>query len=1185
MEDISEAQLSVVEPLLAEEAQVQMSDEAKVARIEAELGIVDPTTGKEIPTAEENEEARDLEIKKLEQYFGIAEEEEPSLAEGVGDEVVRQIKESPSTQIFAGLLEGGQEMLNLGIDLADWVDNNVGSNIIPDGTKIDVVNRMFPDSDEASLQIARKISQFLVPFGAVSKVAKVGKATGLARTGKAALAGFVADMAAQSPDEGTLSDLMQEVPELSPFVVDYLTTNESDSRAEVRFKNGLEGLGLGVLADGVFRAVKFMGKKAKFLKQTKKADSISAGASPEDVLKMDEPPVVKEAAEDLADPPPMQEIEPQGNFLEIDPEKLTKEGNITGKVVNINLDKYDGKDLKAVIKNFSEENKAFLENARGKYTPEKEVIKLADDLGITVEQLIAKRGEAFTDSEITAARVLLSSQAEDLAEKAAKAVGGSDADKVAFLESQQIFAALSETVSGAAARAGRSLRAFKSTVSPNQKFREQMMRQYIDGMGGDVTVENMAKQLREIKEVNPQDYVKQAGKIIRKSKFAKLNEAIYEVRIGNLLAAPTTQIVNITSNAFQTGLAVGESGIMSVFGQQAKGSTKAMVKGMLSGSKEVLSQSSIARMRVVRNLLDTFGLFKQSSDTLKLLTPNASKIENHFRPALTAERFGLKPIQQNFEDFSFSDILGTIIEGAGKFSRASLSLLQRSDDAFRIINARGKLFQMAHQEALVKGVAGEEYDKFVKNFLENPPDDFRLLADQFSKEQTFTNELSGIFKQINDATNIGSGTRLFGDVGPLRYFVPFSRTNLNIVRQSIMRTPFSYFLDDVSTTLKAGGPDAFLAKARIAYGTAFFSGAGILASQGILTGGAPKNANKRKMWYAAGNQPYSIKFGDTNIQFRELGGLGVALKAAVDAGQILSYTPPEDGDMVAGLTEAVVTTIGHLFTPEFLMGGMGELTKIIEAGERGEYAREKFLTNVMVSATPVAGSRVFENMRRFKDPLRRDTITREEQFSYLDQYMKELTNRIPGLSDTLPPQRNIWGEPIEYAKGFVAGHVDPFYMSEEDKSPAMQEILRLGGGGLAQPENFAPADKHLTIGMPQKKIQKNGVVVKLTGEEYSRLVELAAGVNLRPEFNPGGGRTLKEMLNFIVQQPHYKALADRDKIKEIGSIVSTYRSAAKQQLILETQDIQRDFNDKRLEIRNERLRALEESRGGADVGF
>jgi hypothetical protein len=114
------------------------------------------------------------------------------------------------------------------------------------------------------------ISQFAAPYsaynkalGAVELLAKPGAWTEMSR---AAIAGFMTDFSAFDPELQRLTDVVDQMG-LDVSAVEYLKSDEDDSAWESRFKNALEGLGLGVAGEMLFRTL----RSGKAIKKTEQA--------------------------------------------------------------------------------------------------------------------------------------------------------------------------------------------------------------------------------------------------------------------------------------------------------------------------------------------------------------------------------------------------------------------------------------------------------------------------------------------------------------------------------------------------------------------------------------------------------------------------------------------------------------------------------------------------------------------------------------------------------------------------------------------------------------------------------------------------------------------------------------------------------------------------------------------------
>lgn len=155
-------------------------------------------------------------------------------------------------------------------------------------------DRIAPDNESLAGGISRTLLQYAVPY--------VGwaKAAGQASTFRAATArGFVIDSALFDPEQGNLSNLINELaPEQQNLVTEFLATDPDDSEALNRLRNGLEGAALGTVLEGIFRTARWAINARKVQAARARAD-----ASPDQML-------TKEQVEELTAKQPEPTPEP-----------------------------------------------------------------------------------------------------------------------------------------------------------------------------------------------------------------------------------------------------------------------------------------------------------------------------------------------------------------------------------------------------------------------------------------------------------------------------------------------------------------------------------------------------------------------------------------------------------------------------------------------------------------------------------------------------------------------------------------------------------------------------------------------------------------------------------------------------------------------------------------------------------
>ena len=189
------------------------------------------------------------------------------------------------TQLVGGAFDGIDSMLSLPSEIMG-------------GESVDYMPPI-EESNSVAGSIARGIGQFGVGFiPGLSVVRTLQYATKGAKAlqGARALvaskpvigsiatgagAGAVADFAAFGGNEGRLTDILADLSEDHPavdsLVIDYLRSDDDDGAIEGRFKNMLEGLVVGGVADASLLGLGKVAGNLKFIKKMKK-DSLEAGS-------------------------------------------------------------------------------------------------------------------------------------------------------------------------------------------------------------------------------------------------------------------------------------------------------------------------------------------------------------------------------------------------------------------------------------------------------------------------------------------------------------------------------------------------------------------------------------------------------------------------------------------------------------------------------------------------------------------------------------------------------------------------------------------------------------------------------------------------------------------------------------------------------------------------------------------
>lgn len=765
--------------------------------------------------------------------------------------------------------------------------------------------------------------------------------------------------------------------------------------------------------------------------------------------------------------------------------------------VYVNFNRIDAPEqVQFTIGKMAEAMKGQIDEAtRGKITHE-ETAKLADDLGMTVTDLLARRkGQPFNAEEALAARNLWAASGTRLLGLAKKAAGPNAGalDQFEFRKAMAVHAAIQSEVIGARTETARALASWRIEA----KGRTEQLRaidQTLTAMGGDVTSKEMARRLAILAEHGDPRAI---AKFVERGWGAKTADAIKEAWVNGLLTNPVTHAVNVSSNllvAFQQIYErAGAAGIRQFLGGEgvAPGEATAMAYGMVESLKDA---------------------FKLSAKALKTGETSLGFNKVDIRPnAISAEAFNM----------SKETGMGRAVDFIGSAVRIPTRLLQSEDEFFKTIGYRMELRAQALRTATQEGHKGVGLARRVEEIVNDPPEYIRINAADAAMYNTFTNEMGAFGKAVMNLRNIDH------PLNPLIFVLPFIRTPVNVARYAFERTPFAPLVSQWRADIAAGGARADLALSRMATGTAIMTVAMDLADSGLITGAGPKNEDKdvAEALQRQGIPPYSFKVGNRWYSYNRADPLGMTLGFAASIAEAVRKGEIDEDDVdewneVAAMSIAAVSQV--TISKTYLQG----FAKFVEVMTDPKRHTQKYVDDLVASFLPFTGlAAAIENV---VDP------TLREVNSPADAVMA----RIAGLSSKLPPRRDLWGRPLlkESGLGKTYDFIVPLASRQQVDSPIDRELVRLNAGPL-----------RIT-----KKTSFSGARVNLKQfpEVYDDYVRLA-GNDLK---HPAWGMGAMDYLNAVVSGKHpmstaYRILSDESRRDFIQNTIREYRGLAQRHIL------------------------------------
>lgn len=768
--------------------------------------------------------------------------------------------------------------------------------------------------------------------------------------------------------------------------------------------------------------------------------------------------------------------------------------------VYINFAKFDEPDqIKFAIGKMAEIGKGSIDEATRGVITQKETERLAENLGMTVTDLLARRkGQGFNAEEAVAARQLWAASGERLVELAKIAAGknAGDIDQYAFRKAMATHYAIQAEVIGARTETARALQAWAIPVKGNIE-RARAIDQVINAMGGPKVSAEMARRIAILAETNADPAA--IARFVEKGWGAASMDAVREAWVNGLLSNPKTHMVNMFSNTLVAANAIAEravaGGIRSATGGEGVQALEAvaMTHGLVTSIREAWQMAA----KAVRTG-ETSWTFNKS-DLPKM-------------HSISAEAFAM----------SKETGLGRAVDFLGNATRVPTRLLGAEDEFFKTIGYRMELHAQAMRQAISEGHRGYDLGKRMAEIITNPPEHIMINAADAALYNTFTSEVGAFGRAVMNLRNIDH------PLNPLVFVLPFVRTPVNIARYAFERTPLAPLVSQWRADISAGGARADLALARMATGTTALLTVMDLADKGHITGAgfrggkdtALQEAQERQGW-----QPYSIKVGNKWYSYNRadpfgmIFGFGANIAEAVRKGDINE----DEIDEWQEVSAMSIAAISQVVVNKTYLEGLARAVEVVSDSKR--YS-QKYIDDLFASFTPATALNA--GVKNLVDPVNREVSTP----------MEAVYARIAGLSDKLPPRRNLWGQEIrnESSLGKAYDFLSPVGVKDIKNSPIDREMVRLNHG--------------------QERIQKNtsfdGVQANMRfyPKAYDDYVRLAGNDLKHPQWGMGA----KDFLDSVVSGGHpmsalYNTMSDETRRSFIQTTIQQYRQLAQREVL------------------------------------
>jgi len=988
------------------------------------------------------------------------------------------------------------------------------------------------------------VSQFATGWVGGGKLLQGWKTAGnAARIGKSMAQGALADFTAFDGQEERLSNLLAEhAPEALAPALNWLAADPEDGEVEGRFKNVIEGTVLGGVVDLLGVGIRRL-KAAREVRSAARDAARAEGLQVDPTLAMDEAaargvavqaavrealgnpegPRFRVAAE--AEAPVVTPFQSKVDAADapVTPRDITAS---TDNVFDINLARINTpEDVQAVIVGMADKMRDNVDLARRGRISQEATREAANGVD-WVDSMGARRtGQAMNAEEIVAYRLALNSSATKL-DELAKAVEDNPtiANQFALRRAASVHAAIQNEFFGARAEAGRALNAFKIPADAPATYLRQLDSLLAD-MGGAGSAVELARRIRQAKAKGDAEL----NQMVRGGAMARTSEIIKLVYTNSLLSGIGTPIINIAGNGMMLGLNMATRAVSprlaSAFGGKATmqaGEASAMVHGYQQAMRDIFRMNPVqAAQDIGANAgerLRRDGLFRGMAPGLDDAIPPGIGLRAEREEA--GSTMG-RPLSAAAWRVSEDSTLGRTLDIIQMLVEAPSNLNALTDDFFKTVAARGELHAQAFRRVTTEGLTGEPARTRYADLIQNPTDDMMAAAEKEMHELTFTNATPGIaadFTSLRRSMDDNFTGIPFGTI-----IMPFLRTPANLISVGMQYSPLAWGMRRYRDDLAAGGAAAETAKAKLAIGTALWSVYIGMAMDGDLTGRGPGNRAQREAMQRQDEyggsvfQPYSVRVGNRWFSFERADPMGQAMGLMADMADLM-----KNGDWdEAGRTELsevaahAIASMGQAFFDKTMLSGITELTSALLDGSNGE--AERLLMSRASALIP--GSSMARTFRRADDPYMRET----------HNIATAMMNTMPGLSDDLPPQRDLWGRERRY---YTEAPTDQMYNT--------LGLQSRGQGGSAI--DLEILNNGVSVAMPNRSLSymRETVSLKNRPDIYSEFLRLSG----EPAF---------EHLNAVAEGRHpdsefYYSLDDGPtggKAQYIRDIMGTYRDEAR----------------------------------------
>jgi len=354
--------------------------------------------------------------------------------------------------------------------------------------------------------------------------------------------------------------------------------------------------------------------------------------------------------------------------------------------------------------------------------------------------------------------------------------------------------------------------------------------------------------------------------------------------------------------------------------------------------------------------------------------------------------------------------------------------------------------------------------------------------------------------------------------------IPFKKTPINIAKTGINYSPLgliktmSYDLVQVKNgNMEASQFIDNLSQGMTGTGLALLGYA--LAKGGVINGSGDDD-KKDKYDTALGKQDYSLNIGGNTYSLSWLSPVAMPLLMGANAYEQLEN---KNGWNMNIITDTLAKTLDPISDMSFLSSLDDVLSSYSSGTQKVAAIAENAAQNYIMQFFPT----MFAQIASLTDDYKRSTTaSRNSQWKFGEETMKQIMYKIPGLREQLDPTTNIWGEPNKQSDNLVQRALEifitPYTRKTYNETTLDKEIKRV----------YSQTGKTQVIpGTPYSYLSYNNVKYEMSSSEYTKYKETY-------------GQTANKYLNNLITTSAYKQATDDQKASMIQKVYDYSKASA-----------------------------------------